>query len=135
MSSERTEKANSKRREDARKKDKLLADLNCLLPRFHRREVTINSLKQSISDEIDIILKNCSENRCSASFYARRRIGSFIEAIRILTVIVVPIMVVALGAGLVETSLRAVFPFQPKLLFQKPINLIQSIIKADWMQL
>lgn len=98
---------------------------------------TINSLRQSITQELGHYIEKTAEKVAIPQAFTLGDVQDFFtEGIRILTVIVVPIMIVALGAGLAGNFAQGGFSFSTEALMPKankfnPVNNIKKIFGLD----
>jgi flagellar biosynthetic protein FlhB len=138
MSQERTEKATPKRREDARKKGQIARgpELPAALG-FIAVLFTINTLKQNISQEIGHYIEKTALKVAMPQAFALGDVQDFFtEAVKVLMLIVVPIMTVALGAGLAGNFAQGGFSFSTEALTPKadkfnPVNNIKKVFGLD----
>ena len=138
MSQERTEKATPKRREDARKKGQIArgAELPAALG-FVAVLFTLNFLSQDILDKIgNYIEKTAQKIAVPQTFMLGDVQDVFIEAVKVLALISVPIMVVALGAGLAGNFAQGGFNFSTEALMPKadkfnPVANIKRVFGLD----
>lgn len=121
MSQERTEKATPKKREDARKKGQIArgSELPAALG-FISVLFTINILKQNISEEIQHYIEKTAEKVAVPQAFTLGDVQDFaIEIVRVLMVITVPIMLVALSAGLAGSFAQGGFSISTEALMPK----------------